>query len=287
MFLLVLIIMFSVNQSLSASSIDPNHKPINIYLVKSFPPGGRPATGNPADKQYFSTDGKPLSEDSIQKALKLSDSIKREKPFDRIYSSNSESTLQTATLVSKGHAYQIIIDNDWRQVELRSFEGVAAKDIQKAYEKSHPEEKWIPEPNDCLNQPWEKKYSYDFEPYDTDFRKRIIDVLTKISKSATQNNETVAVFSVNEPLRTVMLLLELADELKTTPFYSKIEQFANEHGKKITDGKKLEDLISRFQIKIDHGSWIKIRIEEGKIRLVDMGEGVDFRKEAPVPGYTK
>lgn len=273
---------------------------LTVYLFKNFPSGEILPVENPAEKKYYSARGKPLSEAGIKKALDLHATFKEKGSFACIYSAPSQTAIGTALLASTGRrenledrvmrafesAEEIAVEKDWRQVELGSFEGVEAGKIQEAYASTHPEATYIPEPNDCLNYPWDNQEEYKFEPYKTNFETRIRQMLTKMAASF-KKEETVAVFAPTESLRTVMLISEPSEELKTTAFYEQAANCAKQNSRAVQAGLTFEQLINRFNLKPSDGSWIKIRLEAGKILLCEVSEGVGFREKAPVPGFTK
>jgi broad specificity phosphatase PhoE len=273
---------------------------ITVYLFKSYSAEEDKQPANAAEKIYFSNRGKPLSEEGVKKALSLHKVIEEKGPFNKTLSGSNLNAVETAILATTANsedirgrvesAYEgknaITVNQNWRQVDLGSFEGVKAGEIQKAYERTHPEAKYIPEPNDCLNYPWEGQREYHFEPYNTAFKERILNALKEIEKT-NKPGDKVVVFTVSEPIRTAMLLSRPTQAFKETKFFKQVLENPSRTDKTVHADTTLDVLANRFNLKPNDGSWIKIEIKDGKIYLAEVSEGVVFRNEAPVPGYQR
>jgi broad specificity phosphatase PhoE len=245
---------------------------VEILIVKNLSSGTSPVNPDPAKKQYVSFGGNSLSEASLQKVPQLQEVVARFGPFTHAFSAINQTASETAHLLCKEVTHQA----RWNQIWLGSFEGVEAEKIQKAYEKVHPEAEKVPEPNDCMNSRW-KSGHYAFESYE-EVEKRVRDALAEMEKMG--GDRQIAVIT-GEPFRTLMLIAQPAKEFLDSAFHKQVASFAKDED----TSKTYQEMVNRFNFKPNDGAWMRIRVEAGKVFLLEVGGAVQFRDKAPVPAY--
>lgn len=250
----------------------------DVVMIKSFSSSSKPALEKPAEKKYVSAvTGKPLSEESAEKAKKLGETLQKFGPFAGIHSSESKTSYDTAHYATGA---EVIVNKGFNQIRLGTFEGVQAEQIQQAYAEAHPTARFIPEPNDCLNKPWPN--GADFETYE-EVDARVLEAFSKLHISK-EEKPVYVVSAPKEPVRSVMLHATVAESARNSQFY---QQLAVHLQREPTLDETIRQFAVRGQLNPKDGSWIRFHYENGKISIVDVSADVEFRKAPPVPGYIR
>lgn len=239
-----------------------------VYMFRT----GQKTTSQPEkardDKEMITIDSSPLKKpEGEEQAKTLRTWVKSQQiSFNTIISSQAVAAKETASVVLKEKAINIIENNQWREVDIGSFEGKTALSIKQEYEKYHPGETAPKDANECFNYPWpeiEGEETKSFEPLKTTFKERVLSSFRDLA--ATYQGQTVAVFTHCEPIREAILISKGTNNFFSTKFGKNITQLHPE----ISTDNPLDSVISLPTIKPEYASAIKLLITDGEIRIDD------------------
>lgn len=238
----------------------------SVYLFRT----GQKTTSQPEkakdEKEMITIDSSPLKKPEGEEQVgALREWIKVNKiSFNEVISSQAVAAKETANLAFG--TTKVIENNQWREIDIGSFEGKTALSIKEDYEKYHPGETAPKDANECFNYPWpeiEGEERKSFEPFKTAFKERIASAFRDLA--TTYQGQTVAVVTHCEPMREALLIAKGTNNFFSSAFGKNITQLHPE----ISIDDTLDSVISLPMFKPEYASAIKLLITDGEIRIDD------------------